>query len=43
MVTKEEGEAFADNFGLKFYESNSKTGENVNFIFNELVKIITGE
>ena len=40
LVTKEEGEAFADKFGLIFSECNSKTGENINSIFNKLVKII---
>ena len=43
LVTKEEGEAFADKFGLMFSECNSKTGENVNSIFNKLVKIINGK
>ena len=43
LVTKEEGKAFADKFGLMFSECNSKTGENVNSIFNKLVKIINGK
>ena len=43
LVTKEEGEAFADKFGLMFSECNSKTGENINSIFNKLVKIINGK
>ena len=43
LVTKEEGEAFADKFGLMFSECNSKTGENVNSIFNKLVKTINGK
>ena len=43
LVTKEEGEAFADKFGLMFSECNSKTGKNINSIFNKLVKIINGK
>ena len=43
LVKKEEGKAFADKFGLMFSECNSKTGENVNSIFNKLVKTINGK
>ena len=40
LVRKEEGEAIADEYGLMFSECNSKTGENINFIFNKLIKNI---
>ena len=43
MVTEVEGEAFAIKYGLMFSECNTKTGENINYIFDKLVKTIKGE
>ena len=37
-VKKEEGEKAAKEFGLSFFECSAKTGENIDLIFNELVK-----
>ena len=39
-VTREEGEEFAKENGLLYYECSAKTGENINEIFGKLVQII---
>ena len=38
VVTKEQGESMANEYGLTHYECSAKTGENVERSFNELVK-----
>ena len=40
QITKEQGENLANNFGLVFSECSVKTGENVESIFDKLIKII---
>ena len=40
MIKKEVGEDFAENEGIKFYETSCKTGENVEKAINDLVKQI---
>ena len=40
QITKEEGENLANNFGFMFSECSVKTGENVEYIFDKLIKII---
>ena len=37
-ISKEEGEQLAKKYGIMFSECSAKTGENVNYIFNELIK-----
>ncbi len=39
-VTKEEGEKYAKQEGLEYYETSAKTGANVNEAINNLVKVI---
>ena len=39
-VSKEEGEEIASNLGLPFFECSAKSGVNINYTFNELVKTI---
>ena len=39
VISKEEGEKLAEKYEVMFYECSAKTGENVDFIFNELIKI----
>ena len=39
-VTKEEGEKYAKQEGLEYYETSAKTGKNVNEAINNLVKVI---
>ena len=36
MISKEEGEQLAKKYEIMFSECSAKTGENVNYIFNEL-------
>ena len=38
VISKEEGEELSKKYGVMFSECSAKTGENVNFIFNELIK-----
>ena len=37
-VKTEEGEKVANEIGLSFFECSAKTGENIDMIFNEMVK-----
>ena len=37
QVSTEEGQELAEKYGLQFYETSAKTGENVNDIFNDSV------
>ena len=37
-VKTEEGEKIANEIGLSFFECSAKTGENIDMIFNEMVK-----
>ena len=39
-ITTGEGEKFAKEYGLTFFESSAKTGKNVDLIFIELVKVM---
>ena len=39
-ISKEEGKKLADSFGVPFYESSAKTGENIDIIFYNLLKDI---
>ena len=39
-VSKEEGEEIASKLGLSFFECSAKSGVNINYTFNELVKTI---
>ena len=39
-ISKEEGKKLADSFGVQFYESSAKTGENIDLIFYNLLKDI---
>ena len=34
-VSTEEGQELADKYGIKFYETSAKTGENVESVFND--------
>ena len=38
VISKEEGEELSKKYGVMFSECPAKTGENVDFIFNELIK-----
>ena len=38
MISKEEGEQLAKKYGIMFSECSAKTGENVDYIFNDLIK-----
>ena len=38
-VTKEEGEAFAESIGCKYYEGSAKTGQNINESLDEIARI----
>ena len=38
IVTEEDGEKMANEFGLQFFECSAKSGVNVDPIFNELVR-----
>ena len=38
VVTKEQGESMANEYGLTHYECSAKTGDNVEKSFNDLVK-----
>ena len=37
VITKKQGELFAKEYGLMFTECSAKTGENVDFIFNQIL------
>ena len=37
-ISKEEGDKLSKKYGVMFSECSAKTGENVDFIFNELIK-----
>ena len=39
-VSSEEGKKLADSYGVPFYESSAKTGENVDVVFYNLIKDI---
>ena len=38
-VTYEEGKQLGDKLGCKYFEGSAKTGENIDFIMNEIAKI----
>ena len=38
VISKEEGEELSKKYGVMFSECSAKTGENINFIFNEIIK-----
>ena len=40
QVTKEEGQEFADKYGILFYETSAKTGKNVDEMFYDSAKEI---
>ena len=40
IISKEEGEKLAKKYGVMFSECSAKTGENIEFIFDELIKKI---
>ena len=40
VITKEQGQSLAEEYGMQFYESSALTGENINEIFYESCKII---
>ena len=40
QVTTEEGQELADKFGMQFYETSAKTGENVDNIFINSADVI---
>ena len=40
VVTEEEGQKLADEFNIGFFEASPKTNQNVNNVFNYLVKEI---
>ena len=37
VVTTEEGQGIANEFGLSFFETSAKTGENIDRAFNDLI------
>ena len=37
-VSTEEGQAIANEYGLQFYETSAKTGDNIDRTFNDLIK-----
>ena len=39
QVSYEEGKNLGKNLGCKYYEGSAKTGENIDFIMNEIAKI----
>ena len=41
VLTKEQGEKFAQKYGLMFTECSAKTGENIDFIFNQILFYLT--
>jgi len=36
VITQERGQALAEEFGLKFFETSAKTGSNINEMFFEV-------
>ena len=40
VISKEEGEKLAEEFGIRYYECSAKDNYNIDFIFNSLVKRI---
>ena len=38
VITREEGQKFADEFGLPFYECSAKEGTNINEIFQDMAE-----
>ena len=39
QVDYDEGIQLGNNLGCKYYEGSARTGENINFIMNEIAKI----
>ena len=42
-VTKDQGQQFANEFGIPFYEVSAKTGENVDKFFEDIISQIISE